>query len=445
MNYSNLNYYKIKQGDFKDLKILLINVKSLLNITVGFMVNAGSRNETKAFGIAHFLEHMTFKGTTNRSSDELLRELDMLGTKYNAYTSNENTAYFISGDPATLNELIDIALDLYINPKYPDNEISKERLVVFDEYLMNIDNNYRFLSQEIFKNIFSETNPSLARPIIGYEETIKNFNKEDILDFKKKNYINKKSLFIISGNFNKNKIKKQLALFFNSKLKKLFSKNNKNIFTDLIIKEPTILPICNNKIKKYIHFDKDISQSIVIFAFNGYNCYNENLLYLNFIADLLSTGMSSRLFKLLRGKLGITYTNASFIHTFVDAGLFFIKIAVDHKSVLLAIENILNEIKNLKNNIEPSELLRIKNQNKVDVLFQFNNAEDYFMHYGHCFLNKLEITTIKDYIEKINMINIDKLKLILNELFKPKNLIIGTIGKNTEYSIDKIEKLIDSF
>jgi FkbM family methyltransferase len=105
------------------MKTLIIPLLNSNTITVGIFINAGSRQETEAYGIAHFLEHMTFKGTNKRSSDDLMLELDSLGANYNAMTGHEFTAYYISGDPRDIEKFLDIIIDLYLIPTFPESDI----------------------------------------------------------------------------------------------------------------------------------------------------------------------------------------------------------------------------------------------------------------------------------------------------------------------------------
>ena len=443
MDTSNFNYYYLTDGNFKDLQILLLPLEHINTCTVGFIINAGSRDEIyPALGVAHFLEHMTFKGTKNRTSDELLNQLDFLGTKYNAYTSHENTAYYVSGNPTSIDDILEIVIDLFVYAKYPEEEIKKERNVVLEEYYMNQDSNSRNLINMLYKHIFQNINAQLAIPIIGSEESIKNLTRNDIIKFKKKNYTNKNSLLIIVGNFDKARIKHVLKNYFKSKMEKIPIKNLANA----VIRNNNIIPLTSlhPDIKKniYLHMDKEIKQTIVMFIFNGYNYHNYNNFYLDLITNILSTGMSSVLYKLLRGKLGITYGNSSYVNSFRDYGLLLIKVAVENENVLLAVRSILDELKNLSNNLNEKDLTRVKNQNKIDILFEFNNSIDYFMYYSNIFCNKIPVLTMKELIDKIQSVNLEDLKKIINKIFKKDNLIIGTIGPK---SYPEIKEYINNF
>jgi len=184
---TKLNLFTSKNN----MDTLLIPLSNSNTITVGIFINAGSRQETEAFGIAHFLEHMTFKGTKKRTSESLMIELDSIGAQYNAMTGHEFTLYYISGDPRDSDTLIDIIIDLYLNPTYPEKDIEKERNVVIEELKMSEDSNHKTLSNALYKNLFnnlSDELSSLGRPIIGFEDTIKKMNRLDIMKYRENNY-----------------------------------------------------------------------------------------------------------------------------------------------------------------------------------------------------------------------------------------------------------------
>ena len=165
-----------------------LNNNCSTTISVGIFIKAGSNDETEAFGIAHFLEHMTFNGTKKRDYDSLMLQLDKIGCSYNAMTSNEFTLYYISGNPDDIELILDIIIDLYLNPTFPEESIKKERKVVIDELNLNKDRSYRVLGEYINTYLYKGINDALARPVIGFKETISQINRQDILNFRNKFY-----------------------------------------------------------------------------------------------------------------------------------------------------------------------------------------------------------------------------------------------------------------
>jgi predicted Zn-dependent peptidase len=427
----------------KLMKSLLIPLLNSNTITVGIFINAGSRHETEAFGIAHFLEHMTFKGTNKQSSDQLMVELDSLGANYNAMTGHEFTAYYISGDPRDIEKFLDIIIDLYLNPTFPESDITKERNVVLEEQRMNEDSSGRLLSNSMFKEMYGEVINDLARPIIGFPETISAFNRSDIINYRNKNYIGSNCLLCVSGNFDTNDVIKFIEHKFNAKLIK--QPKQKDLFFNTIKKNTNFNLLLQSKsqLKQHINLYKDIKQTIINFTFGSLNTNNYYLNHLDLLADILSNGFSSRLFNLLRNKMGVSYYNNSFVRTFEDCGQFVITVGVEHNSVISTIEGILNELKNIKTDgILEAELSKAKKQNETSLLFQFKDPYEYLMYYGMNYLKAKPMYNITDMLENIDSVKLDELNALVRKIFVSNNLIIGTIGKVNDSDSETIINLI---
>jgi predicted Zn-dependent peptidase len=434
----------------KYMKTLLIPLKNSNTVTVGIFIKAGSRQETEAYGIAHFLEHMTFKGTHKRNSKQLMTDLDSIGANYNAMTGHEFTLYYISGNPNDINKLLEIVIDLYLDPIYPDGDIETERNVVLEEFRMNQDNNHRKLSLELFKQLFEGVDSTLAIPIIGYKETIENFNRNQIISYRNANYMGSNCLLCVSGNFSKSDIINIIESNFKAKLKQteispdLFKDKINTSFAIKTIRE--IKPNC----PKHIHIPKDINQTIINIVFNSYNVYNKNNVASDLICDILSNGFSSRLFNLLRNKLGVSYYNSSFTRAFSDVGHFIISVGVRHDSVVKTIQEILNELKNMRDNIEPNELKyeeieKVQKQNETGLLFQFKDPYEYLMYYGMRYLTSRPLSSLNELVADIYDVQIGDIEQIIKNTFRSTNLLIGSIGNVSASDSEKIIRLVDSF
>jgi predicted Zn-dependent peptidase len=450
---SNINKFKKTKLNLftskNNMDTLLIPLSNSNTITVGIFIRAGSRQETDAFGIAHFLEHMTFKGTNKRTSESLMIELDSIGAHYNAMTGHEFTLYYISGDPRDIDRLIDIITDLYLNPIYPEKDIEKERNVVIEELKMSQDSNHKCLSNALYKNLFnnlSDELSSLGRPIIGYEDTIKKMNRSDIMKYRENNYKPSNCLFCISGNFHKKEVLKIVAEKFNTSLHK--KKLTHNLFYDNMLNNNSVCTIknINKNIQKYTHINKDINQTIINFVFNSFNSYNLNNNAVDLFCDTLSNGFSSRFFNLLRNKLGVSYYNNSFNRTFNDIGHLIISVGVEHKSVVNTIKELLKELKNIKENgITEQELQKAKKQNETSLLFQFKDPYEYLMYYGMNYLIKKPLYSLSDILRTIDDVKLSDLNDITKSILTKDNIIIGSIGKVSDSDIKEINKLIVDF
>ena len=196
--------YKLKNG----LRFLHVPVKSNI-ISLGFAVKVGARDEDETMnGISHFLEHMLFKKTKNRSTTNLLKDLDSYGAYYNAGTTYEYTAFEIHGNKKDFPKLFDILIDMYLNPKLLKKDLEIERGVITEEYNMGITD----IDDKMFDNLLYEIfgNSGLGRPIIGTLDNIQNFTRKDLIGYRNifYNYLN--TIFIVLGNISPITISKML-------------------------------------------------------------------------------------------------------------------------------------------------------------------------------------------------------------------------------------------
>ena len=197
------NFYKEKLNN--GLTLVLIPLKDEKIISVGIFIKVGSRYETdENNGISHFLEHMTFGGTNTKTENEIMAKLDSVGALYNAATSREFTYFYTNGNYKDSNILLDIILDMYMNPIFPEKKIKKERLVVLEELGMHNDDNQMLLYDDVMNLMYNFT--TLGNPILGSYETVSNITRDDLLNYHNKYYTPNNSILVVSGNFNHNKI-----------------------------------------------------------------------------------------------------------------------------------------------------------------------------------------------------------------------------------------------
>jgi predicted Zn-dependent peptidase len=342
------------------MKYVIIQDKEDEFAQVSIAVKAGSLDEPHEYmGLAHFLEHIMFKSTTKRPNKTLLKSLDNLGTYYNAGTSRDCTYYEINGNKNDIDEIIDIILDLYSNPKYEKDEIELEKGVIMEEYKMYLENTSRILYDSIISEIFKNT--PLEKLIIGTEQNILNMTIDQISEFRKL-YTTNNSLLVITGNFEKNKIINIIKKSMNSYTFNTSNHNEPNIKYNIIKKKPNITIIPNEKNSQ--------SYIFICFYFDTISFYEECIL--KFLCDYLSSGSTSKLFDALRNKLGASYSNESDYSIFSEKnGIFNIVCNVNNLKILEVIREIFIIIKDLKKNlITNEEISKVKKIFETGNLFQ---------------------------------------------------------------------------
>ena len=401
------NKYNLKNG----LTYINIPKKNKL-ISVGFLVKVGSRDENKKNnGISHFLEHMLFKGTKKRNTSQLLKELDDLGTIYNALTTIDFTAYELHGDSQDKYKLIDIILDLYQGANLYQKDINKERGVILEEYNLTMyditDIIFNTLSEELFKGT------SLEQPIIGTKKNIKNFTRNDLVKFRNKYYCPSNTIFMTIGDVDEKKV----INIINKKIK--FQCNNINLRKQIIsTQDKPRLNITNS--------DGNGQVNILIgFVHNGYNKkieYNTESLIISYI---LTSGIGSILLNMLRTKYSLAYSCQSDNEELEDNSLFYIKTAVDEKRCDFALEKILEELYKLRNNgINKIDINNIKKSiiNKKNLL---DNQSGDLINYLHNIMKGEKL----DYKKKLDNIKKKTVTDGIKHIFRNNNINVIVVGK----------------
>jgi zinc protease len=401
-----MNSKIIRKTLHNGLRILLLPNKKIELVAVGIFVQVGSRYENKQNnGISHFLEHMLFK------DKELVERLDCLGAKYNAETSYESTHYYLYGSKKDANKFIDIISNIYKNPSFKKKDIENEKGVIIEELNMLKDNSDEMINDEINKKVFKNSN--LKLPIIGTTRNIKSFKKSDLESYFKKYYVPPNTVFVISGNFDE---------------KKAYNNIKKNLGYNYIDKKQYILeiptPIVQTNPKLNLIKDKYISQSNIMITYRTTNMFSKKQLHYDIISDILSSGCSSRFFKLLRNELGITYYNYSYNISYLHEGIFIINVGVDPKRTKECINAILGEIQNLKTKgISQEELNKSKKIRETHYMFNIENPLDILNHFG-----LLELYNLKDNINNLNKINCIDINTTIKQVFDKNNLNIFVHG-----------------
>ena len=390
------------------LTILLDHFNSN-TLSIGLWLNVGSVNENnKQLGIAHMLEHMAFKGTKNRNAFDISKEIEDVGGDINAYTSKENTAYYVKLLPSNYELGIEILSDIFLNSTFPKEEIERERGVIISEIGQSND----MPDDKVFDKFYSLAyqNQSIGKPILGTKVSVGGFNKDDLKEFCNQNYNPSNLIIGISGKFDEIKIVNQIKKNF-----EFLKSGNKST-------KPKY------KWNSGFHSEKkDLQQAHIVFGVEGLSNLDKQRLDLSALSIILGGGMSSKLFQEIREKKGLCYTIFSFQSQFLSSGIFGFYSACNPNDLENLLDTSLNEIKNLSKNITINDLDRAKAQLSSGFIraqdFTFSrlerNVKSLFTH------SKM---FSEDYIlNKISELKISNLLDLCDRLFQePKTCLLYT-------------------
>ena len=391
------------------LTILLDHFNSN-TLSIGLWLNVGSVNENnKQLGIAHMLEHMAFKGTKNRNAFDISKEIEDVGGDINAYTSKENTAYYVKLLPSNYELGIEILSDIFLNSTFPKEEIERERGVIISEIGQSND----MPDDKVFDKFYSLAyqNQSIGKPILGTKVSVGGFDKDDLKEFCNQNYNPSNLIIGISGKFDEKKI--------TNKIKKNFE----------FLKSGNKSTKPKYKWNSGFHSEKkDLQQAHIVFGVEGLSNVDKQRLDLSALSIILGGGMSSKLFQEIREKKGLCYSIFSFQSQFLSSGIFGFYSPCNPNDLENLLDTSLNEIKNLSKNITINDLDRAKAQLSSGFIraqdFTFSrlerNVKSLFTH------SKM---FSEDYIlNKISELKISNLLDLYDRLFHDPKTVLSIIG-----------------
>ncbi|CEQ30877.1 M16 family peptidase [[Clostridium] sordellii] len=408
--------YKIHTLD-NGLTIVGEEIPYLKSITLGVWVNAGSRIESeKLSGISHFIEHMLFKGTKNRTSKEIASTIDNLGGQINAFTSKECTCYYVK----LLDEHIDIGLDIlsdmFLNPLFDKEDIEKERQVILEELKMYEDSPEDLVYDLLMEGVYKTD--ALGGNIIGTKESLDNMNRGIISDYFKKYYVASNSVISISGNFKFEEIVKLIEEKF-----KNLNKGDVNIE----ITTPEFHPC-------FIAKNKDTEQVNLAISLKAIPLEDREDAYaLSIINNIFGGSISSRLFQNIRENKGLVYSIYSAPSLYRKSGELGIYASMSNENLKKVYNLVLEEIDNIReNHLTEEEIRESKEQLKGSYILGLESTSSRMMSIGKSMLLTKKVKDPNDIIESINNIEKARIDLIIDKVFNKENIGICIVGRDVE-------------
>lgn len=404
-----------KQSIKNNLRVLTAEMKSVKSATVLLLVKAGSRYETKDLnGIAHFAEHMFFKGTKKRpTAVEIASLIDGLGAEFNAFTSKEYTGFYIKAASSHLGLVTEVLADMLLNSKFDQEEINRERNVIAEELRMYLDTPMRHVG-DIYEELLYGDQP-LGWDTVGTLESLANIQREDFLSYNNKYYLGPNMIFVVGGDINHQK-GKELAE------KYLIDLPNKV--------SPTFPPVKFTQEKPAVKvFYKDSEQAHICLGVRSFALGNPDRYKLLVLNAILGSSMSSRLFIQLRERRGLAYYVRSGNEEYNDAGSFNAQAGVEPKNIDEAIKVILAEFSKITLE-HPSleELTKAKESLKGRLILELEDSRDVSTMLGLQELMEEKIRTPEEIIANIDKITAEDVSDTAKKIFVNKGLNLAVIG-----------------
>ncbi|HDK7174559.1 TPA: insulinase family protein [Clostridium botulinum] len=410
------------------LRVVLENIDYVKSVSVGLWIENGSRNEDlKNNGISHFIEHMMFKGTENRTALQIAECIEDVGGQINAFTGKEATCYYIKILNSHMELALEVLSDMLFNSKFKEEDIEKEKGVVIEEISMTEDSPEDVLSDLHCKAIWGDD--SISYPILGTLETVKSFKRSDIVDYINKYYIPENSVISICGNFNINKLEKLINKYFGN----WSSGENKNI---TCYSKPKIE---NNHLFK----NKNIEQLHISLGFEGLELGNDDMYPLVLLSNVLGGGASSVLFQKIREEKGLCYSIYSYISSFNKTGSVSIYTGLNPtytEDTISLIKQVVNDFS--KKGINKEKLIKSKEQLKGSYILGLESTSTRMFNNGKSvlFLNRINDPEI--IMKKIDKITEDKLQEVMARTFGAGIKNSAFVGE--KLNLENVKNILDT-
>lgn len=384
------------------LKVVTEQVESVKSVSVGIWVKTGSRNENdRRAGITHFLEHMLFKGTESRSSFDIAMSMESVGGYLNAFTSSEYTCYYSRCLNTQLERALDVLSDMVLHPSFPEEEIAKEKKVVIEEMKMYRDSPDDYLFEEFSNAVFK--GHSLGRPIIGFEDTVSDFSRQDLYDYMAERYRPDNLIVAVSGNMEHERVVELVTGYFGG-LESEATETEHQPLTDYE--------------QDRLSLSKDIEQTHLIMGRRGLNYDHEDKYKLLMANTILGGGMSSRLHQNVREKYGYCYSITTFNQSYSDSGLFGVYVGTDRDYVDHVRELIVRELDRLRGEkVGEQELAEAKAQLKGKLMLSLESMSNRMSRLAKSELYFGRFVTLDELVEHIDAVDAGGLQEFAADFF----------------------------
>jgi len=389
------------------IKVILHQVKSPV-AHCGLIINTGSRDELpNEHGLAHFIEHVIFKGTRKRKTFHILSRIDDVGGELNAYTTKEETCIYASFLKDDFERTIELLYDITFNSIFPPKEIEKEKEVIIDEINSYKDNPSEMIIDDFEELVFRDD--PMGRNILGTSESIMSFGKTDIEKFITANYNTDQMVLCAVGDISFPKLLKMATKYFG------------NAAVNFRKKE---YPFFNLYKPQSVDKNMDTFQTHIVIGNLAYDLHNPNRPSLLLLSNILGgPGMNSRLNMALREKNGIAYNVESLYSPYSGAGIFCIYYGTDDENVDKSLSIIHRELKNLRNKkLGKIQLHNAKRQIKGQITISAENRESLMLSIARSYLLFNKVDSLEDIYRKFDSITDTHLQEIANEILDESKL-----------------------
>jgi len=414
--------YKLDNG----LTVILEENHSSPVVAVNVWVKTGSACEIEGeYGLAHVHEHMLFKGTEKRNVGEIARVIESDGGDINAFTSFDETVYYVVIASRFLDTALDVLSDAMQNSTFDPQELDRELEVVVEEIRRSEDSPSRNLSEKMFSTTF--TAHPYGRPVIGSEESVKSFTREGITDFYKKWYAPNNMVLVIVGDFETAEVM--------PKIEELYGRYPSRELPECIIEdEPK-----QEGMRTYV-IDKPLQEGYFSLAYHVPNAKHEDTPALDVLSNILGGGDSSRLFQNIKEQKALVNNIYAYAFTPKYEGIFAVGGSINPAKSKEALSEIVKEINRLKYKpVSGEELQRVKVNLESDAIYTKETMQGQAQKFGFFEVETDDFRYEEEYLDKVSKVTPEDIMLAAQKYFNDDNLTAGFLLPSDSITIKEEE------
>jgi predicted Zn-dependent peptidase len=382
------------------------------SVSIGVWLARGSRHEpVEQSGIAHFVEHMLFKGTSSRSAEDIAQTIDSIGGQMDAFTAKEYASYYIKVLDEHLPLALDVLSDIVMRPAFSSEDIEREKKVVVEEIKM-VEDTPDDLVHELFTERFWQDHP-LGRPILGTKDTVEALSAEGLRRYFSTTYSAPNLIVSAVGNIDHSQVRDLVARSF---------EEVPRIAESLAERPPRVVP-------QVLIRNKDLEQSHVCLGTSGYQQDHEDRYSSYVLNTVLGGSMSSRLFQNVREKRGLAYAVFSGLSAYRDAGSVTIYAGCANDAVGELVDVVIAELRRMKDEELPeSELRRAKDHLKGSLMLNLESTSSRMSHIARQEIYFDRQFGLDETLEGVERVSTSDVRRVARDLFTDRALAATVLG-----------------
>ncbi len=394
------------------LRLVTETLPHVRSVAIGVWLTRGSRHESDHdSGIAHFVEHMLFKGTDRRSARDLAQAIDSIGGQVDAFTSKEYAGYYIKVLDEHLPIALDLLSDMLLNPALAADEVVREQGVVLEEIKM-VEDAPDDLVHEMFVQKFWSRHP-LGRPILGTTETVSSFSSDRLREFFGRTYVAPHLVVAAAGHLDHERLRDDVARAFEPL---------SSVAAEDVVTPPLVSPGIEQRMK-------DIEQSHVCLGTTAYGERHEDRHAVFVLNTVLGGSISSRLFQHIREERGLAYSVSSSLSAYSDAGMITVYAGCAADKVDEVVSLTLDELQALRSVAVPEdELRRAKDHLKGSVMLSLESTSSRMSHLARQEMVFGRHISFDEILASIEAVSASDVLRVAQDLFRDSGIVASVVG-----------------